>query len=284
MGALNRLRAQVKKTIVIGSKLFQESYILAHMISLLLEDHGYKTNVKEGLGSTFVNYEALKQGQIDTYVEYTGTAYSEILKLPPLKVWDPEVVYTDVEKDLYERDNVTVVEKLGFENAYAIAVKDDWARSHKVSKISDLKDYASNMTIGTDPEFATRPDGLPQIKRVYGFTFKSYKAAVATIMYEAIKNNQVDAISAYTTDTRDNLFNLRILEDDKHALPPYDAIIIVTDKFAAENPGAIDILKELNGRINSTTMRSLNYQYDVEKKDARDIAKGYLIEQGLIKK
>ncbi|MDF1532441.1 MAG: glycine betaine ABC transporter substrate-binding protein [ANME-2 cluster archaeon] len=269
-------------TIVIGSKQFQESYILAHMISLLLEEHGYETDVKEGLGGTFVNYEALKQGQVNTYVEYTGTAYSQILNKPPLEVWDPQLVYEEAEKGLLEQDGVLIVSNLGFEDAYAIAVKKDWAQANNVSKISELEEFAPELVIGTDPEFAQREDGLPRIEEVYGFKFKNYQQGLATIMYEAIKQGDVEAVSAYTTDTRNELFNLRILEDDKNALPPYDAIVVVTEKFASENPDVVDIIKELDGRIDTDSMRELNYQYDVDKKEARDIARDFLIQQGLI--
>ncbi|OPY21733.1 MAG: Substrate binding domain of ABC-type glycine betaine transport system [Methanomethylovorans sp. PtaU1.Bin093] len=271
-----------KPTVVIGSKLFQESYILAHMAAIMLEDAGYKTDVIEGLGGTFVNYEALKKDDINTYVEYTGTAYSQILKEPPLEVWDPEVVYTETEKGLKETDKILIVSSPGFEDAYAIAVKEDWAEANNVTKISDLKEYASQMTIGTDPEFATREDGLPRIKDVYAIEFKDYKQAVATVMYEAIRIDDVDAISAYTTDTRNEVFNLRVLEDDKNALPPYDAIYIMTEEFATNNPDAVEALKKLDGRIDTDTMRSLNYKFDVDKMEPRDIAREFLIQEGLI--
>lgn len=269
-------------TIVIGSKQFQESYILAHMISLLLEEHGYETDVKEGLGGTFVNYEAMKQGQVNVYVEYTGTAYSQILNKPPLDVWDPQVVYEEAEKGLLEQDGVLIISNLGFEDAYAIAVKEDWAQANNVSRISELEEFASEIVIGTDPEFAQREDGLPRIEEVYGFKFNNYQQGLATIMYEAIKQGDVEAVSAYTTDTRNELFNLRILEDDKNALPPYDAIVVVTEKFASENPDVVEIIKELDGRIDTDSMRELNYQYDVDKKEARDIARNFLVQQGLI--
>ncbi len=271
-----------KPTVVIGSKLFQESYILAHMAALMLEDAGYETDVVEGLGGTFVNYEALKKDEINTYVEYTGTAYSQILKKPPLEVWDPEVVYTETEKGLKETDKIIVVSTLGFGDAYAIAVKEDWAEANNVTKISDLNKHASQMTIGTDPEFATREDGLPRIKDVYGIEFKDYKQAVATVMYEAIKIDDVDAISAYTTDTRNEVFNLRVLQDDQNSLPPYDAMYIMTEEFATNNPDAVAALKKLDGRIDTDTMRSLNYKFDVEKMEPRDIAREFLIKEGLI--
>lgn len=269
-------------TIVIGSKQFQESYILAHMISLLLEEHGYETDVKEGLGGTFVNYEAMKQNQINTYVEYTGTAYSQILNKPPLEIWDPQVVYEEAENGLLEQDGVLIISNLGFEDAYAIAVREDWAQENNVTKISELEEFAPKMVIGTDPEFAQREDGLPRIEEVYGFKFNNYQQGLATIMYEAIKQGDVEAVSAYTTDTRNELFNLRILEDDKDALPPYDAIVIVTEEFALENPEIIGIIKQLDGKIDTDSMRALNYQYDVDKREARDISRDFLMEQGLI--
>jgi osmoprotectant transport system substrate-binding protein len=273
---------QNQGTIVIGTKLFQESYITANIVSLLLEDKGYKTDVKENLGGTLVNYEALKKGDIQSYVEYTGTIYSQILKMPPLQKWDPAVVYNESEKGMLNNDGVVIAARLGFEDAYAIAVDKKWAEIHRISNISDLAPYAPNMMMGTDPEFATREDGLPQIARVYGFTFKNYKSMAPGIMYEAIKNKDVDAISAYTTDTRNDLYGLKVLDDDKSALPPYDAVVLVSKDFAQKNPKAMEALAQLNGRIDQATMRRLNGEYDINGREARDIAHDFLVEEGLI--
>lgn len=273
---------QNQGTIVIGTKLFQESYITANIVSLLLEDKGYKTDVKENLGGTLVNYEALKKGDIQSYVEYTGTIYSQILKMPPLQKWDPAVVYNESEQGMLNNDGVVIAARLGFEDAYAIAVDKKWAEIHRISNISDLAAYAPNMMIGTDPEFATREDGLPQIARVYGFTFKNYKSMAPGIMYEAIKNKDVDAISAYTTDTRNDLYGLQVLDDDKSALPPYDAVVLVSKDFAQKNPKAMEALAQLNGRIDQATMRRLNGEYDINGREARDIAHDFLVEEGLI--
>jgi len=273
---------QPAEKIVIGTKLFQESYITAHMVSLLLEEQGYETEVKENLGGTLVNYEALKKGDIQSYTEYTGTIYSQILKKPPLEDWDPAVVYSESEQGMLENDGVVIAARPGFEDAYAIAVDREWAKSRNVSTISDLEPYASEMSIGTDPEFATREDGLPQIARIYGFSFKNYNSMAPGIMYEAIKNEEIDAISAYTTDTRNDMYGLKVLEDDKDALPPYDAVILVTEAFSQKNPGAMEAIAQLNDRIDQETMRKLNGEYDLEGRDARDIARDFLIKEGLI--
>src|SRR5512137_983231 len=122
------------------------------MISLILENQGCKTEVKEKFGGTLVNYAALKEGDIQTYADYTGTIYSVILKKPPLKEWNTEEVYKECEQGL-TNDSIEIAVRLGFKNSYAIAVDKDWANAHGVSNISDLAPYASELTIGTDTEF-----------------------------------------------------------------------------------------------------------------------------------
>ena len=268
--------------IVMGSKLFNEQYILSYMIAHLMRDAGYQAEVKTALGGTMVNYEALKQGNIDAYIEYTGTAYNVILKLPPLEQWNPEQVYQQVEEGLLEQDQIVIAAKLGFSNDYAIALKANWVEENNIEKISDLAPYAADLSLATDPEFASRPDGLPQIDKIYGFTFGRVRQMQPTLMYEAIKNNQVDAIGAYTTDARVDLYDLAIVKDDLGALPPYDAIIIVREEFS-ENEELMKIFKTLEDLVDTETMRHLNKFYDIDKKEAADIARDYLIEQGLIK-
>ena len=273
---------QMPKKVVLGSKLFNEQYILAHMIAHLMRDNGIEADVKESLGGTMINYEALKKGNIDAYVEYTGTAYNVILKLPPLEQWDPDYIYEEVERGLMEQDGIAIAARFGFRDDYAIALHKDWVMENNVVTISDLEPYADDLSLGTDPEFASRPDGLPQIDKIYGFTFGRVRQMQPTLMYEAIKNNQVDAIGAYTTDSRVDMYNLSIVEDDKGALPPYNAIIIVRREFA-ENEALMQIFKKLEGQIDTDTMRRLNKLYDIDKKEAADIAKDYLVEKGFIK-
>jgi len=273
---------QMPKKVVLGSKLFNEQYILAHMIAHLMRDNGIEADVKESLGGTMINYEALKKGNIDAYVEYTGTAYNVILKLPPLEQWDPDYIYKEVEQGLMEQDGIAIAARFGFRDDYAIALHKDWVMENNVVTISDLEPYADDLSLGTDPEFASRPDGLPQIDKIYGFTFGKVRQMQPTLMYEAIKSNQVDAIGAYTTDSRVDMYDLSIVEDDKGALPPYNAIIIVRKEFA-ENEALMQIFKKLEGQIDTDTMRRLNKLYDIDKKEAADIAKDYLVEKGFIK-
>jgi osmoprotectant transport system substrate-binding protein len=270
-----------EKRVVIGSKLFNEQYIVAHMAALLLEEQGYDVEVKEGLGGTSVNYEALKKGQIDCYLEYTGTAYNVIFKAEAPEVWDVDDIYAYVENAFTVEDDITIAADIGFRDDYAIAVHLDWAQQMGVTRISELSAYIDGMEIGTDPEFASRADGLPQMLKVYGFTFGKVNQMQPTLMYEAMKNDQVDAISAYTTDARVDMYGLLLLEDDLMAFPPYNAILIVNDEIA-QDADAMAALAQLAGLVDTDTMRALNYEYDVEKREAEDIARDFLVSVGLL--
>jgi osmoprotectant transport system substrate-binding protein len=270
-----------EERIIIGGKTFNEQYILPEMIALLLEDAGYSTEVKTGLNSQPL-YEGMKDGDIDIYVEYTGTAYSELLGLPLLEVWNPEIVYNNVVTWL-GYDNINVLYKLGFEDAYSIAVEENWAIENNVTTISDLVTYAPNMVFGSDLVFHERPDGLLNLNEIYNISFKEIKSMEPTLMYDAIKNGEVDAIPPYTTDTRVDSYNLRVLIDDKAALPPYEAILLITDELSQDQK-IVDALTLLEGAVTAEEMRAMNAEWDIEKRNEKDVAKEFLIEEGLITK
>lgn len=268
-----------EETIVIGGKTFNEQYILPEMVAILLEEQGYNTDVKTGLNSQPL-YEGMKTGEIDIYVEYTGTAYSELLGLELLDIWDPEVVYDAVVENL-ANDNIIVLFKLGFEDAYSIAVKEEWASANNVINISDLENFASNMTFGSDLVFHERPDGLPNLNSIYNITFGEIKSMEPTLMYNAIENDEVDAIPPYTTDTRIDSYNLRVLIDDKAALPPYEAVFLVTDEIS-QNQTIVDVLSVLDGIVTAEKMREMNAEWDIEKRNERDVAREFLVAEGLL--
>ncbi|MDD4255001.1 MAG: glycine betaine ABC transporter substrate-binding protein [Methanofollis sp.] len=267
------------QTAVVGAKTFNEQYILAEMIALLLGEEGYATEVKANMNDATL-YEGIRKGQVDVYVEYTGTAYSQLLKIPPMTEWNPDTVHDKVKAGL-SAEGVTVLSKVGFRDDYTVAVPEAWAGEKNVTTISDLAPHAGEMVLGTDYVFPNREDGLPQLAKVYNFTFGEARQMAPTLMYEAIKNGEVDAITPYTTDTRVDLYKLRILEDEKSAFPPYHAIILANDRIAGDQK-ATAALAVLSDRIDAEKMRQLNYQFDVEKKDARQIARDYLVAEGLI--
>ena len=265
--------------IVIGGKPFNEQYILGEMIALLLEDKGYSTEIKATLNDLTL-FEGIKKGQIDVYIEYTGTAYSQVLKLEPLDTWEPDAVYDAVVDGLAD-EGIDVLFKIGFRDDYAIAVPEVWALNNDVSTISELVPYASNLTFGSDLVFHERDDGLPQLEIVYNLDFGEVRSMEPTLMYEAIKQGEVDAIPPYTTDTRVDLYNLKILVDDKSALPPYETLLLINEDLS-ENSKIIQALSVLENLIDTDTMRGLNAEFDIEGRDARDIAEEFLISEGLL--
>jgi len=265
--------------IVIGGKTYNEQYILPEIISQLLEDANYTTEVKTGLNSVPL-YEGIKDGDIDIYVEYTGTAYSELLGLPNLDNWDPEVVYNRVVENFTD-EGIVVLFKLGFENAYGIAVQESFAETNNLTTISDLAPFAANMSFGSDLVFHERPDGLPNINLTYNITFGEILPMQPTLMYDAIKNGEVDAIPPYTTDSRIDSYNLRVLEDDKGALPPYEAILLISADLA-EDLNFTSALSQLDGIISAEEMRAMNAQWDIDLQNEQDIAKAFLISEGII--
>ena len=268
-----------EEKIVIGGKTFNEQYILPEMIALILEDVGYNTEVKTGLNSQPL-YEGMKDGDIDIYVEYTGTAYSELLGLELIDVWDPSVVYDAVVENLIN-DNIIVLYKLGFEDAYSIAVTDSWAEANNVTNITDLVPFAANLTFGSDLVFHERPDGLPNLQTLYGIEFKEVRSMEPTLMYDAIKNGEVDAIPPYTTDTRVDSYNLRVLVDDQSALPPYEAILLITDALS-QDQAIVDAINVLDGVVTAEKMREMNAEWDTEKRNEQDVARDFLIAEGIL--
>lgn len=271
--------AQVSK-IVIGGKPFNEQYILAEMVAALLEEKGFDTEIKSGMNDATL-FEGIKKGQVDIYVEYTGTAYSQLLKLPPLDVWDPETVYSEVSAGLKE-EGIIPLYKIGFRDDYAIAVKKDWAEENNVETIEDLVPFAPEITFGSDLVFHEREDGLLRLEEVYGIEFKDVKPMSPTLMYEAIDKDQVGAIPPYTTDSRVDLYNLKVLKDNKAAMPPYETMLLIRSPLA-DNREVVSALEGLNESIDTDKMRALNAQFDIDKKEAGDIAVAYLAGEGLIK-
>ena len=265
--------------IVIGGKTFNEQEILPAMISLLLEQGGYETDIKTNLNDLTL-FEAIKRGDIDIYVEYTGTAYSEVLKLPEPETYDPDEIYNDVVEG-FEQEGITVLFRLGFENAYVISVTEAWGAANNVTTITELVPYANDLILGTDYVFHNRSDGLLNLEKIYNLSFKEIKSGAPTLMYTNIDSGNVDVISAYTTDTRISSFNLRTLDDDQNALPPYEAIVLARDDIA-QDQNISDILAVLANKIDTATMMELNGQYDVDLMEAADIAETWLQDQGLL--
>ncbi len=272
---------QEKPTIIVGSKGFTEQTILGNMIALLMETNGFKVDRKIGLGGTVICHEAIVRGDINVYVEYTGTGLTAILKKPVMK--DPEEVYQVVKKDYEDKFKLTWLKPWGFNNTYCIVMRRDDAERLKVKKISDLKPIAKDLVFGATIEFLARPDGVPGLVKQYDLKFKEQKGMDPGLVYKAIAEKQVDVISGFATDGRIPAFNLVVLEDDLKFFPPYYAAPVVRMDLLAKAPQVATILNRLAGMISDTTMATLNYTVDGKKVEAETVARDYLKNQGLIK-
>ncbi|MBA2470088.1 MAG: glycine/betaine ABC transporter substrate-binding protein [Chloroflexia bacterium] len=282
-------------TIVVGSKDFTEQIIVSEMVALLLEDAGYPVERQLNLGGTVVAHEALVNGDIDVYVEYTGTGLLAILglELPaaeatpaagaatPVAVGvDP--VYDIVAAEYQSQFGLTWLEPWGFNNTYALALRGDQATELGVVTISDLLDHDQDLVFGGTQEFLVREDGLVGLQEVYGVEFEDAIGFDPGLVYGAIESGDVDVISAFATDGRIPSLGLTLLEDDLGFFPPYYAAPVVSQEILDESPEVADILNQLSGMIDDQTMADLNFQVDDGGMEAIDVARAFLIEQGLI--
>jgi osmoprotectant transport system substrate-binding protein len=271
-----------KPSLTVGSKDFTEELIVGNMLGALLQDAGYHVTMKLNLGGTVVCHQALVRGDIDTYVEYTGTGLTTILKQPSQP--DPQAVYKKV-KQLYEsKFKLTWLKQWGFNDTYAMVMRKDRASQLKIENISDLKKNAGELTLGATQEFLARPDGLPGMSKAYGgINFKGSRGMDPGLMYQAVDQRQVDVISAFSTDGLISALKLAVLKDDKRYFPPYFAAPVVRESVLSQSSGIQTALDKLEGKISEATMSSLNLQVDQDKKDPAAVAKAFLREQSLIK-
>jgi osmoprotectant transport system permease protein len=260
---------------VIGAKNFSEQYILAELMADRIEGQGGAVTRKINLGSA-VAYRALAAGEIDAYVDYSGTLWANVLG----RTDNPgrAAVLDGLRTELKRRDGVVLLAPLGFENAYALAMRRDRAQALGITSLADLAAKAPSLTMGGDLEFFSRPEWA-SVERIYGLRFKAQRQFQPTFMYRALGSGEADVISAFSSDGRIAADGLVVLADPKAALPPYDAVLLIA-------PGRADdrrlrrALAGLDGAITVEAMRAANYSVDRDEhksspaEAARVLAKG----------
>lgn len=271
-----------ENTIRIGCKNYTEQLILGEMFAQLIEA---KTDLavdrRWNLGGTMICHQALVNGSIDGYPEYTGTAYKSILGLGDADGGDGSVLER-VREEYLERYGCVWLDPLGFNNTYTLTVRKQDAESNGWETIGGMADDAPGLSAGFTAEFTERADGFPGLREAYGLTFESVRDLDPGLMYQAIANNSVDVICGFSTDGRIPAYNLVTLEDNKGFFPPYEAAPVFRKETLDAHPELRDILGELAGRIGNETMRDLNYQVDENHRSASEVAREYLAGEGLI--
>ena len=249
-------------TVVVASKPFGESYLLAEMFSQLLEARGIRVERRPGLGATELAFRALRSGAIDVYPEYTGTGLLVLLNEPPRG--NANEVYARVAEEFPRRFYVRWLPPLGFQNTYAIAVRKAFADSLVLRTLSDLARASGRMRAGLTPDFIGRADGLPGLSRAYNIHFRDVRALLPAVKYRALDAGDVDVVDGYSTDGLIERYDFRVLADDKNFFPPYEAAALISKRLSEENPAAVAALTELSGRLDVDRMRTLNRRVEVE--------------------
>lgn len=289
--------AQDKPTVKVGAKDFTEQLIVGEIVAQLLENDGFTVERQFNI-PTLIVHEALVKGDVDTYVEYTGTGLIAILgqELPPRDEASPEAdasatpaaggyadkVYDIVSETYPDEFGVEWLEPWGFNNTYAIAMRRDQAEELGVTSISDLVPLAGDLVLGSTPETIAREDGVMGLEATYGLEFDNVIGFDAGLMYTAINDEEVDVITAFATDGRIESMDLVLLEDDMEFFPPYFAAPVVRQDMLEQAPEVRDVLNVLADKIDDARMTEMNFLADDEGQEPAEIARKFLTEEGYI--
>jgi glycine betaine/choline ABC-type transport system substrate-binding protein len=263
-----------RETIVIGSKNFTEQVILGELLAQAIEAEGGKVTRKLNLGGTFVCDRGVRAGELDAYVEYTGTAVSAVFH---------ETVPRDSQRaferarELYANAGVTALDPLGFNNTFAVLVRASDAGARGLRTIEDLRSVAAQWTPGFGHEFLQRDDGYPGLVRTYGLRFASQPRAMdLSLIYRALADGQVDVIAGDATSAMIDALHLTPLADNLHYFPPYDAFPVVRTASLLRHPEIGRALKRLAGRLSDADMRAMNAAVDVQHRDVNVVVREFL--------
>jgi osmoprotectant transport system permease protein len=262
--------ASDSQPVVVASKNFSESYLLAEIVSQLLEADGYEVERRFGLGGTLVCFEALVNEEIDVYIEYTGTVGQAILKQ------SGSLSISELNKSLAEQ-NLELLDSLGFNNTYAMAIKQSLAQSLGISTVSELVEHP-DLELAFSLEFLNREDGWPGLKSAYGFT-GTPTGIEHGLAYQAIDQGEIDVTDAYSTDGDLERYQLTTLRDDRGYFPEYLAAPLTRATLA---PAIKDRLNVLAGKLTEDSMRRLNGAVVVNNRTFSDVASSFLLEADLI--
>lgn len=257
-----------RRVVEVGAKDFNESYILAELMGQQLRDAGFDVRQRQGLGSTVV-FDALRAGDIDCYVDYTGTIWAEVMGRT--ESGEPAAILRGVGDWLRDTHRVELLGGLGFENAYALAVRRELADRERLNTIADLARVAPSLSIGGNTAFFGRAE-WKSLQDAYGLRFREERAMKSTLMYPAAGAGEVDVITAYTSDGRITAYDLVVLEDPKRVFPPYDAVVLLSPQ-AAQDAELRAALQPLMGAIPVEAMREANLWVDRDGVSPGDAAK-----------
>ena len=267
--------------ITIGSKFFTEQVILAELLAQHIEARtGIRVERKTNLGGTLLVHKALLAGELDLYVEYTGTALTAVLNEKP--TGDSSAVYKRVKQLYSDRFHLEVMEPLGFENTFAMVIRGDDAERFHLRTVSNIVTIAPKWRVGVGYEFLERPDGFHGWSERYGLHFAGRPRVMDLgLIYRALVDHQVDIVAGNSTDGVIDSLGLVALEDDRHYFPPYDAVPIVRQSTLAKFPQLRGALEDLAGKVSASDIRQLNYAVDGLLQDPAQVVRRFRATKGL---
>jgi Periplasmic glycine betaine/choline-binding (lipo)protein of an ABC-type transport system (osmoprotectant binding protein) len=262
--------------IVVASKNFTEQVILGELLAQQIERQtGIDVDRRLNLGGTLICHQAIVSGQIDAYVEYTGTALTAILKQAPSS--DASSVYENVKRAYHDQFNVEWTEPLGFNNTFVMLIREDEAKKLNINSISEAATHSPKWTAGFGYEFIEREDGYPGLSKLYNLQLASQPRVMDLgLTYKALANGQVDLIAGNSTDGLIDSLKLFVLDDDKHYFPPYEAVPLIRQEVVDKHPEVRRAFAELAGKISDQAMRKMNYLVDGEHRNVSDVVREFL--------
>lgn len=266
----------VKPAVTVGSKNFTEQNLLGEIIAQHLENrlHGGVAR-KLNISGTMLAQSALLNAEIDLYPEYTGTAFTNVLKHSGVS--DPGVVFERVRAEYLEQMNLTWLSPLGFDNTFAMAVRGSDAKARNLETLSDAAADPKGFSLGAGYEFMERPDGFGTLNQTYNMHWiGGTKSMDLGLLYTALQQSQVSMIAGSATDGPLSVLDIKVLQDDKHAFPPYQACIVIRTEKLNGNPQLRAALAELSGKFTTEKMRQLNYRVDGQHQPIVQVAKDFL--------
>ncbi len=267
--------------VIVASKDFTEQDILGELLAQQIEAKtGLKVDRRPRLGGSFVCHQAIISGKIDAYIEYTGTAFTGILKQKAIP--DAETVYQRLKQLYNQKFQLEVLPSLGFENTFAMIIRGEDARNYNIQTLSQAAQYTRQWRGGFGYEFLEREDGFPGLARVYKLEFSRPPQIMDLgLIYRALIQKQVDLIAGNSTDGQIARLGLVVLQDDKRYFPPYEAAPIVRQETLGKYPQLRAAIASLAGKISADEMRQLNYQVEGELRDVKDVVREFLQTKGL---
>lgn len=270
--------------IKIATKPMTEQFILGEMLKLVIEDTtDYSVELTKGIGGGTNNImPAMESGDFDLYPEYTSSGYIMVLKHDSDGISD-EDMWKQLQKEYKDKYDMSWIGQYGFNNTYALIVREEAAKKYNLTKTSQLAEVSDELVFGGNSDYIERKDGFHLLCDTYGLKFKDVKDIDIGLKYEALKKGEIDVSNGFTTDAQLSNDNVRVLEDDKHLQVNYFCSNVVRNDTLKSHPGLEEAIMKLDNSITDKEMASLNYKVEVEGKEDVQVAKDYLTEKGIIK-